>query len=221
MKKILLVLIAVLLLATGCTTKKISDNKFPNQNNRSGKTGMGQMFDLTDQQKGTIEDLVLNKKVMIFGTPNADGSITATRIMFGEFDKLTPKRENSATTGQQNQDTVKQQFPKEADFPQMGDNEFRPDFRGEKMNGEAQRQPSSGAFAQKGKIKNNGMAIGEIITKDKDFFVLKMKDGGSKIIFFSDKTEIYIIKAPETTTEKPATTPTDAPTTIPPTTENK
>ncbi|MDD3285085.1 MAG: DUF5666 domain-containing protein [Patescibacteria group bacterium] len=48
----------------------------------------------------------------------------------------------------------------------------------------------SGARMQAGAQQRNNMASGEITSKDEQSLTLKLADGGSKIVYFSDKTSI-------------------------------
>jgi len=59
---------------------------------------------------------------------------------------------------------------------------------------EEQRQQlqanAGGAFQGGNRAAGQGFLAGEVISKDAQSLIIKMQDGGSKIIFYSDSTEI-------------------------------
>lgn len=71
-----------------------------------------------------------------------------------------------------------------------------PDFRSLTPEQRQQRfqqlgiQGIGGTGGRFGNSTGNNFAVGEIISKDDKSITLKLRDGGSKIVFFSDSTEI-------------------------------
>ena len=68
-------------------------------------------------------------------------------------------------------------------------NSFRQNFNGPDLSGNVNAQGIRGAWFS-GWLQGGGAASGEIIGKDEESITVNLRDGGSKIIFFSNSTKI-------------------------------
>lgn len=194
---IFLILSLLLLMGVGCS-KNGQENSLVNPSTNSDEQvqrgglndGWQENFDQLSP-----DDLVDGKMVMVTGTENADGSISADRIIIGDqnmdFNALgrnfiPPEQNNIAN----NDNQVSQTSPDFAegerlDFQNMSDEE-RQAFREQMMaNGNGPRMDGTGNIGQ-AMVRLNG----EILSVDDDSLTIKLELGGSKLVFFSPETQI-------------------------------
>jgi len=127
---------------------------------------------------GTIEDLIIKEKVIIEGTKNQDGSVTAETIYIGMAKVDFRKGEKSLET------TDKSSLPKG-----INPEEFKNLSQEEKME-RIQKEKREGIH----NYSDKNLIRGEIIDKDEMSITVKLIDSSSKLIFYSDDTEIRIQK---------------------------
>ncbi len=176
--------VSILLVSTiifsGCGLKKENNfkmnegkNNFGNGQNRG--TGQGMFTSSTWQnlgEKGNIEDLKLGEKIMVMGSINQDGSVNANRIMVGEM----PKIERPSTTLEQ----IRERQEEEGDFEEK--NSFM-------------RDDNTLGGARQGVTMRGGFLQGEILKMDENSLILKTETTGTKIVYFTPGTEIYIFSS--------------------------
>lgn len=206
MKKNFLIILFLISLVTlaGCSTG--------NQQNRIQENN--QQDDLsTNEEKpkmkwdenfleAKLDDLSIGQNVLVMGVKNDDGSITAERIMIGnmetKFDELAPIP-IMGQDGEENKDipaNSNRQAPGNLpDFQNMSDEE-RAKLREQMMAriGEGQRLEGSGNFRRGSVGQEILRIIGEVIKKDEQGLTIKLAEGGSNLIFFSDSTAVFKIK---------------------------
>jgi len=168
------------LLIVGCgNTNKVVPNS--NSVNENRERPEGTFFaSSTNRLLLKREDLKVADKIMVMGTSNSDGTITASQIILGDFINNPGFRRDGSTstpefnnTGSPSSSVSGQQL----DRRQFG------------------RQ--GGALAGRGNAAGLARLSGEIIKLEENNLVLKIQDGGSKIVYFSDKTEIFKMNPPE------------------------
>ena len=126
---------------------------------------MGRGFGGMNFTTGTAVNLVVGEKVVVMGVTNSDSSVGATRIMLGEFPEVgmrtgTPPRAPEGGA---------------ASSSDAGGRGY-----GRRVGGAGQVGAGRVASSQ-------SRVSGEIIKKDDISLVVKLPDGGSKLIFYSDK----------------------------------
>ena len=187
-------LVIILLTTAGCSLfnqQQTNDNQKDKQQNQTQNYNDNQINKWNENfSEANLNDLAVGKKVSIMGTENTDGSVVANRIFIGD---------------------------KETDFQNMnrimrpadnnGDNHPLPNFKGERQNFEQfqnmseeermkmmekmrTRRETSSAGRPSNIEKGITRLIGEIIGKDKSTITLKLENGGSKIVFFSESTDV-------------------------------
>ena len=198
---IILALFAVLVLLSGCSKKtEQSQNKNQEQNQEQAQKN-NQLRWNENLTATNREALKVGGYVMVMGTTNSDGSMTAERIIISEdetdFENMSQMmRQTSTAEINGGQSTVG--FP--ADGYGFGQGEH-PDFKQfenmtDEERAELREQMQAGRQAPEnfdaGKIQKSGMERfdGEIIILNADSMTLKLTAGGSRIIFYSDSTEI-------------------------------
>lgn len=164
--------------------------------------------------KASVADLVVGKKIVAMGSSNSDGSLNASSILIGEPENMMMGGGPVGATSTNGNISAPPQQPNQV----SGESGGQPP-----SNIPSGERPTNVGDSQQGKMSGGGMrnksisrVSGEIISKDEKSMVIKIKDGGSKIVFFSDKTEVFIYQPPtsSTTTTLPvAPLPTESTTT--------
>lgn len=204
MKKYFLIIIILIILVTAGyfiiqnqSDKNQSNDISSLQANKSGINGNDQMpiWD-NDFLKASLTDLEIGQKILVMGTENSDGSVSANQIIIGndetDFSQMSrnmmrPEEMNKENNGN-NSEAKPMGQGQMPDFQNLSDEER------EAMRQAMEERMTDGA---KGRIVvNQTMARldGEIIKKDEDSLVLQFEEGGSKIVFVSESTEIMTAK---------------------------
>lgn len=183
---------AIMLLGAGCAKQfSVDKNQLSNRGNNATSTERGFKIEGT---KTTSADLTVGKNIMVMGTTNADGTISAIQILLGDFASRPGFASSTFSTS-----TARRTFNQGQ--PRTMENVNRQD-RGDN-NGIV--RPAGNRPQTQGN-RGSGGEVGEILKKDDTSLILKDQNGGSKIIFYSDKTEILIVAppagAPTSTIEK-------------------
>ncbi|MDO8509639.1 MAG: hypothetical protein Q7S24_00675 [bacterium] len=177
-------ILGAILLTTGCgqtdVVSSVDNKKLIGVQDKNGK-GVGSAFDRPENQiKGSIADLIVGAKIMAMGSANVDGTIMASRIVFGNFGGF----------GQGISSSTNPNRPK-----MTGDNWQGGNGSGGQKGGQGRSPGARGGVS--GTIRING----EIIKKDQNSLIVKILDGGSKIVYFSSSTEIFSMKLSTSTPE--------------------
>jgi len=205
---IFLTLALFLLIGAGCSKNEQLDNSVDPSTNGGEQTQRGNLNDRLQENFNQLspDDLVEGKIVMVTGTENSDGSISADRIIIGDqnmdFNTLGGNFISSEQNNVENNDKQIPQTP-----PGFTEGE-RPDFQN--MSDE-ERQ----AFKEQMIVNGNGSGMGgtrnvdqtmarlkgEILSVDEDNLTIKLESGGSKLVFFSTETQILEPKQDDLGTE--------------------
>lgn len=174
---------AVVLLGAGCAKQSAGDkNQLGGRVNNVTSTERGFKIEGT---KTTSADLTVGKKIMVMGTTNADGTISATQILLGDFASRPGFSSSTA-----------RRVPNQGQQRSAGN-----------TNWQGQRGGGGARPANRPQMQGNGgtgRLVGEILKTDDASLIFKVQDGGSKIVFYSDKTEILIVAS---STGDPARSP--------------
>ncbi len=176
---------AVALIATGCAVKNAPDRKNSNalgQNNEGVSTTMKINFGTP----ASIQDLKIGKKITVMGTSNADGTVSATNIIIGEMPGFGLGMRSSTQyfatgTMPKQEDDNQQNFQQ----PPQGEQFQRRSTDGQ-WNG-----PNGSGQQRTARMSGQARITGEIMKMDETSLVLQIADNGSKIVFYSEKTEIF------------------------------
>jgi hypothetical protein len=190
-----------LLALTGCSSNKNSQTNssannqgqnFTTNKNFDNQPG-GRNFTL-DLPKGSATDLQVGAQVMVLGSNETQGVITARQILVGSQEKIT--------------DFFKNNLNKRPTTT--------PDGTGTPTNGQTpptgtmqpSQTPPSGTMAPAGgdsgsasqtatqRRSRSGLAriSGQIIKNENNTLTLQLTEGGSRIVLYSDQTTIYLVK---------------------------
>lgn len=196
---VLTFLIGGLIFVAGCgkanTSTTNSRQKERGNFQRGQNASSTQNFPMMSGVAATTTDLVVGKMITVMGTTNSDGSVNATRIMIGEM----LRDPNMGTSTPNVAPPINGSSVGAENIPPSGE-------RGERPEGVPQFNRAGGG--QMGQGKSVTRVTGEIISRDDASLIVKMKDGGSKIIFYSSKTEIFI---PQVNTSTPSIVTSTAP----------
>lgn len=192
-----ILILTLITMGAGCNAnKQTGENIKQNENNFN--RGMSSSTPWDDMRvTGTSTDLIVGKKVVIMGTDNSDGTISAQQIMIGDISSMpvgTSTRGQFVFNSSTSPDNGEQTAP-----PASGEQQWQPpadgqipdraQFRqrtGDKENGEGNKIRSA-------RVTGQNSTIGEILKKDDTSLVIKLNDGGSKIVFYSASTKIFIL----------------------------
>ena len=163
----------------------------------------------------SVADLAVGGQVMVMGTTNADGSISANQILLGEagtdfsvFGRNLPppgSSTNDSSTDTNNTDRNAEQMEQPMGEPPADFQGPAGGFQGGPPNGfqgpsgERQAQTTNSSATKRVRTGSQGMVrvTGEIIEKTDTNLTVKLADGGSKLVFFSDMTTVAKVQPPE------------------------
>ena len=206
---LIIFLLVTMATVTGCANKQNKDDNNNNQvrQNENARTQNNQPPEWMESFKeAAMDDLIIGQQILVMGIENSDGSVSVNQIMigndetdFGELGRNVQFRERKEVDTNMGNNTDRQ--PPAGFEGQHGNFEQMQNMSDEER-AKMREQMAAGRGTAGRTMPNNmsGMAqlVGEIINKDDGIIALKLKDGGSKLIFYSDKT---IIRQTENNTE--------------------
>ncbi|MFA5127998.1 MAG: DUF5666 domain-containing protein [Patescibacteria group bacterium] len=228
MRKIFLLsacVLCVALFTAGCATKNNVENsaggQTPNQNGGfQSASGTPQMNFGTEIN---ISELVVGKMVTVFGTTNSDGTISATRIILGEM-PMMDRGSASGTPKKFTKTTVDDYSSGSGNGSAQGGSGggMQPPSGGQFMGGERPDRGSTSdedetKIQQRARPSGESTVVGEIMSIDTGSLTLKVKDGGSKIVYYTTNTKAYLaptstqMMAPPSSTEMMGPLPSSTP----------
>ena len=197
MKKNYLIIFILLfvLVISGCA-KKVDTNNINQNQQQAQENNQPQWNENFDE--ASLDDLLVGGQAMIMGTENSDNSISANQIMIGntasDFQNMNQMRRPTSTAEINNNQLQ----------PSAGFNGQRPNFQNMSDEERAKMREQmvvGGGTAGGGRVRSGNLGggatrlVGEILDKDESTITLKLKDGGSKLIFFSEDTNVSIVKS--------------------------
>lgn len=158
------------------------------ENARDSQESDGRRISL---QENTVtvsaEELIVGEQIVVIGTINQDGSLTADVIRIGISGEGFQNFLNRESAGNEIADNNDVNFE---EFRNLSPDERRTRFEELQAAG-GFSGVSPGGFIGRGAVQHDsGFARGEIIDKDEISITVKLTDGGSKLIFYSDETQI-------------------------------
>lgn len=186
---ILSIFLIALLLIIGCSKKNEQNSNEQRNQNQEQQIEENQLPRWNENfEEAGSDDLIIDQQILVMGTENSDGSISANEIMIGnteaDFENM------GGFEGQRGNFEQMQNSSYSERFQNMSDEE-RAKFMVEMR---VQREASGGSFPRANMRGGTSRLNGEIIDKDDTTITLKLEDGGSKLIFFSDSTRVSMIK---------------------------
>lgn len=173
-------IVAVILLISGCGKTSTSETVKLDVNRPKNDKQMK-----IDLPKGATIDLVVGKKIMAMGNSSQDGVFTASRIIIGGPQGYGMFGGPVSSTTR----TDFTQYPANIQNGEKGNIQWQRKL--EDQDGKNVQQRADNPNRSRTGGNNISRAIGEIVKIDQNSIILKADDGGSQIIFFSDKTEIF------------------------------
>ena len=213
-------MLGAVLFTAGCAVKQNSGNtnggQAPNQNggfqNASGTPKMNFGAEIN------MSELAVGKMVTVFGTTNSDGTISATRIILGEM-PMMDRGSASGTPKKFTKTTVNNSTTGGGSAPSGGEERFYGRFQGSERSNTENKTNNTEQVQQRARPSGESIVVGEILSMDQNSLTLKVKDGGSKIVYFTTDTKAYL--APTSTPRMGGMPPTSTEMMGPPsTTEN-
>lgn len=211
----------VLFAAAGCSSgqkapdSSLKDNSRPQAQNINREQMIIQNENLAE---AGLSDLEIGRKALVVGQENTDKSVTAFQIILGnseaDFEKLgagalfatgngtstLSRWDNQAPQDQGERSAFQNVSPEERmklmEERGAGKGQFNANRSPEEIAKlREERTAGKGAKnAQFGSGRKSAHLRGEIIDKDGASITLKLEGGGSKLILYSEKTKVSIIK---------------------------
>ncbi len=188
MKKIILIIIALAIVGSGAfllinySKNSEQDNNEQKSQNQEQLTQENQLSKWEENsEEAGLDDLETGQQVLVMGTENSDGSISANQIVIGNDESDFKNMAGPLIKDDENNDVQPEKNKSE-----MSEEE-RAKFREEKM---AEKEASGESI----KSDNTTRVTGEIFDKDDTTITLKIKEGGSRLVFYSDKTKVLRLK---------------------------
>jgi len=160
--------------------------------NVNSERNQASVFQFDELPQGTLDDLIIGEIVTVRGGSNQDGSIIAEMILVGVTEEDFQNR--SDFSSENREENIEKPSLPEGFNPE----EFRnlsPEERKERMQefmGDREILDMGSRMGRMG--SGTGFVRGEIIDRDEISIIVKLVDGGSKLVFYSDSTEIKIQK---------------------------
>ncbi len=194
----------VLLLVTGCSKKYEQNNNEQKNQNQEQQTQENQIPRWNENfDEVSLDNLEIGQQVLVVGTENGDGSISANQIVigdkkidFGEMDRNFPFREREEINPDGMKNNTDRQLPAGFEGQRGGFEKMQ------NMNDEERAKMREQMTVRRGTVGHNRLdnmgsiarLVGEIINKDEIGITLKLEDIGSRLVFYSDETRVLKFK---------------------------